>query len=327
MEQIRLAHGSGGAAMNGLISDLFIRAFSNRLIDRMDDSADIGRGLAFTTDSFVVQPLFFPGGNIGKLSICGTANDLAMKGARPLFMTSSFIIGEGFHLDRLKKIVSSMAKEARNNGILIVAGDTKVINSADDNTLYINTAGIGRIGKGAAISSSGARPGDIVILSGNIADHGMAIMHAREDFGFKGLLKSDCACLWPVVKGFISKDVRVLRDPTRGGVASALNEIADSSNSGINIYEKLIPISEPTRQACNLLGLDPLHVANEGKFIAIVRAGSADKILAKIKKHPLGRDAAVIGEVVKRKGVTVTTRIGGTRILAMLEGEQLPRIC
>jgi len=254
MATISLSHGSGGRQSQRLISEIFIKAFSNDILDKMDDAAAIEKDLAFTTDSFVVGPVILPGGDIGKLSICGTVNDLAMKGAKPLYLTASFIIGEGFDIDKLKKVVSSMAKEAKAAGVKIVAGDTKVVDSQKE-LLFITTSGVGRIPKGVNISSSLARPGDKIILSGNIADHGTAIMNARSDFGFEGQLKSDCASLNGIVSSFISADVRVLRDPTRGGVASALNEIASSSRVGVVIEEGKIPISKTTKAACDLLGL------------------------------------------------------------------------
>ncbi len=327
MANISMSHGSGGSQSQRLISEIFIKAFKNPILDKMDDAATIEGTLAFTTDSFVVDPLFFPGGDIGKLSICGTVNDLAMKGAKPLYLTASFIIGEGFDIDKLKLIVSSMAKEAKNAGVQIVAGDTKVVDSQKE-LLFITTSGVGRIPKGINISSCNAKPGDKIILSGNIADHGTAIMNARSDFGFEGTLKSDCASLNGIVSSFVSSDVHVMRDPTRGGVASVLNEITASSGVGIVIEESKVPISKTTKAACDLLGLDPLHIANEGKFIAFVRKNKADQILNKIRRHPLGRNANIIGEVISRpKGVAVKTRIGGMRNLYMLEGEQLPRIC
>ncbi len=327
MATINLSHGSGGTQSHDLISNLFIKAFNNPVLNSMEDAATLYGELAFTTDSFVVQPIFFPGGNIGKLAVCGTVNDLAMKGARPQYLTASFIIGENFDLDKLKQIVLSMAQEAKKAGVLVVAGDTKVIDAKDSETIFINTAGIGRIPKGINISAKKAKPGDVIILSGNIGDHGVAILNARSDFGFKGLLKSDCACLQGLVSTFISKDVHVMRDPTRGGVASALNEIAASSRVGIVIEEKTIPVAKHTKNACALLGLDPLHIANEGKLLAFVSPKYADKALATIKKHPLGKNAAVIGSVIKGKDVYLRTRIGGLRPLFMLEGEQLPRIC
>lgn len=327
MNKINLSHGSGGEKSQELIKEVFLRSFGNPILNSMDDAATVEGDLAFTTDSFVVQPLFFPGGDIGKLSICGTVNDLAMKGAAPLYISASFIIGEGFDIEKLKKIVSSMATEAKKAGVQIVAGDTKIINSKENDTLYITTSGIGKISQGIEISSKNAKIGDKIILSGNIAEHGVAVLNARNDFGFKGELKSDCACLNDIVKQFISKDVHVMRDPTRGGVASALNEIASSSKVGIIIEEDKIPISSQTKKACALLGLDPLHIANEGKLAAFVKNSYAKEALKLIRKHPLGKNARIIGEVVKQKGVSVKTKIGGTRPLYMLDGEQLPRIC
>ena len=327
MKKIDMSHGSGGERSQELIKEVFIKAFGYADPKSLDDAALIEKDLAFTTDSFVVYPLFFPGGDIGKLSICGTVNDLAVKGAIPLYISASFIIGEGFDIEKLKKISLSMAKEAKLAGVKIVTGDTKIINSKEEDTLYITTSGIGKIPKGINISSTNAKPGDKIILSGNIAEHGVAIMNARNDFGFSGILKSDCTPLNEVIQSFVGKQVHVMRDPTRGGVASSLNEIASSSKVGIIIDEEKIPVSAQTKQACALLGLDPLHIANEGKFIAFVSKNYADKALTIIKKHPLGKNAQIIGEVVSGKGVFVKTGIGGMRPLYMLDGEQLPRIC
>ncbi len=332
MKTIEVAHGSGGAKSQSLINEVFKKQFSNPILNAMDDAATIEGNLAFTTDSFVVDPIIFQGGDIGKLSICGTVNDLAMKGAVPLYLSASFIIGQGFEIDKLKKIVASMAKEAKMAGVKIVTGDTKVIDSKTPDTLFITTTGIGKIPKGINISAKNASDGDKIILSGTIADHGIAILNARNDFGFEGDIKSDCACLNHLVNGFISKDVKVLRDPTRGGIASTLNEIASSSKVGMVIEDSKIPMSPSTKKACSLLGLDPYHMPNEGKFIAIVKSSQADSILRKIKKNPLGKNAQIIGDVVRATlvgapNVFVKTRVGGLRTLYMLEGEQLPRIC
>jgi hydrogenase expression/formation protein HypE len=329
MAKIELSHGSGGNKSRNIIKDIFVSKFSNPILNILDDSAKVEGDIAFTTDSFVVEPIFFPGGNIGNLSICGTVNDLSMKGSKPLYLSVSFIIEEGFEIEDLEKIASSMAKEAKNAGVLIVTGDTKVIDRKNSvPQIYITTSGIGKISKGIDISSKNAKIGDLIILSGTIADHGISIMNARNDFGFKGDLKSDCACLNNIVGKFISKDVRVLRDPTRGGLAASLNEIAEASGVGIIIEEKNIPVLPQVKAACDLLGLDPLHVANEGKFVAFVKPSYASKSLKAIKSHKLGKNASIIGIVVKNlSGVFIKTKIGSLRPLGMLEGEQLPRIC
>ncbi len=332
MAIIELSHGSGGNKARNIIKDIFISRFSNPILNILDDSACIEGDLAFTTDSFVVEPVFFPGGDIGKLSVCGTVNDLAMKGAKPLYLSASFIIEEGFEMDDLGKIASSMAKTAKEAGVLIVTGDTKVVDRRGGlkpaPQIYITTAGIGKIPKDIDVSSKNATPGDAIILSGTIADHGVSIMNSRNDFGFKGDLKSDCASLNGIVEAFLSKDVRVLRDPTRGGLAASLNEIAEASKVSIVIEEDKIPVLPQVKAACDLLGLDPLHVANEGKFVAFVRQSSADKALKKIKTHKLGKNASILGFVEKgATGVSIKTRVGSLRPLGMLEGEQLPRIC
>ncbi|MEK7376598.1 MAG: hydrogenase expression/formation protein HypE [Candidatus Margulisiibacteriota bacterium] len=329
MAKIELSHGSGGNKARNIIKDIFVSKFSNPILNIPDDSAKVEGDLAFTTDSFVVDPIFFPGGDIGKLSVCGTVNDLSMKGAKPLYLSVAFIIEEGFEIDDLEKIASSMAKEMKNAGVLIVTGDTKVIDRKNIvPQMYITTSGIGKIPKGIDISSKNAEIGDSIILSGTIADHGIAIMNARNDFGFKGDLKSDCACLNGIVGKFISKDVRVLRDPTRGGLAASLNEIAEASGVGIVIEEEKIPVLPQIKAACDLLGLDPMHVANEGKLVAFVKHSYADKALKAVKSHKLGKNAAIIGKAVKElSGVFIRTKVGSLRPLGMLEREQLPRIC
>ncbi len=332
MAIIELSHGSGGNKARNIIKDIFISRFSNPILNILDDSACIEGDLAFTTDSFVVEPVFFPGGDIGKLSVCGTVNDLAMKGATPLYLSASFIIEEGFEMEALARIASSMAKTAKEAGVLIVTGDTKVVDRRGGlkpaPQIYITTAGIGKIPKGIDVSSKNASPGDAIVLSGTIADHGISIMNARNDFGFKGDLKSDCACLNGMVEAFLSKDVRVLRDPTRGGLAASLNEIAEASKVSIVIDEEKIPVLPQVKAACSLLGLDPLHVANEGKFVAFVRPSYKNKALKAIKSLRLGKNATIIGTAERSlSGVFIRTKVGSLRPLGMLEGEQLPRIC
>lgn len=333
-ERILLAHGSGGELSHELISSLFVQAFTNPYLDALDDVAVLKIGedrLAFTTDSYVVTPIFFPGGDIGKLAVCGTINDLSMGGARPLFLSAGFIIEEGFPFSSLKKIISSMKETAAAAGVKIVTGDTKVVNRGGVDQIFINTSGVGIIPAGVDISGNKARIGDKVIISGSIGDHGLAILSSREGLQFSTNLKSDCAPLNYLVAGMleVSLEIHCLRDPTRGGIASALNELARQSGVGIWIEERLIPIEEEVRGGCELLGLDPLHLANEGKLIAIVGAEDADKILRKMQAHPLGEKAAIVGEVrAEPKGkVILRTSLGPTRILDMMVGEALPRIC
>jgi len=333
-ERILLAHGSGGEQSHNLISALFIKAFQNPILNRLDDMAVLetgGQRWAFTTDSYVVTPVFFPGGDIGKLAVCGTVNDLAMGGARPLFLSAGFILEEGFPLRDLEKIIDSMQKTAARAGVQIVTGDTKVVNRGGADGIFINTAGIGPIPPGVNISGRNARPGDKVIVSGSIGDHGIAILSSREGLSFSTTLVSDCAPLNDLVARMLehSGNIHCLRDPTRGGLSSTLNELARQSHVGIWIQEDRIPVKEEVRGACELLGLDPLILANEGKLIAIVAPEGADKILERMKAHPLGRGAVQIGEVREEPAakVILKTTIGSTRILDMMVGEPLPRIC
>ncbi len=333
-ERILLAHGSGGAMSHDLVSSLFIRAFQNSVLGRLDDAAVLeldGIKLAFTTDSYVVTPVFFPGGDIGKLAVCGTVNDLAMSGARPLYLSAGFVLEEGFPLRSLQAIVSSMQETAARAGVQIVTGDTKVVNRGGADGVFINTAGLGRIPEGVDISGANARAGDKVLVSGSMGDHGIAILSSRAGIEFSTRLESDCAPLNDLVARMldVSKDIRCLRDPTRGGLATTLNELARQSQVAIWIEEKRIPVREEVRGACELLGLDPLILANEGKLIAVVGAQDAEKVLAAMRAHPLGKDAAQIGEVREEpaKSVILRTPIGSTRIVDMLTGEPLPRIC
>lgn len=333
-DRILLAHGSGGELSHTLVNEVFAKAFQNPFLAAMDDMAVLplnGRRLAFTTDSYVVTPLFFPGGDIGKLAVCGTVNDLAMSGGEPLFLSAGFIIEEGFPLADLETIVHSMAEEARAAGVTIVTGDTKVVNRGGADGLFINTAGIGLISEGIRISGRLAQPGDRVILSGTIGEHGVAILSAREGLSFSTTLESDCASLNGLVKEMLraSPNIHCLRDPTRGGLSSTLNEIARQSGIAILIEEQTVPIREEVRGACELLGFDPLYLANEGKLIAMVAREDAEKVLEKMRAHPLGKEAAIIGEVREEpKGkVYLRTLVGSTRIVDMLVGEALPRIC
>ena len=333
-ERILLAHGSGGELSHELVASLFVRVFANPFLDPLDDTAvlRVGEGrLAFTTDSYVVTPIFFPGGDIGRLAVCGTVNDLAMGGALPLFLSAGFIIEEGFPFASLEKIVLSMQKTAVEAGIKIVTGDTKVVNRGGADQIFINTAGIGILPEGVNISGSLARPGDHILLSGTIGDHGAAILSSREGLRFSTTLTSDCAPLNHLVAEMLeaAPAIRCLRDPTRGGLSSTLNELARQSGVGFWIDENRIPIKEEVRGACELLGLDPLILANEGKLVAVVAAEAAEKILQKMHSHTLGRDAAIIGEVREepRGKVVLRTSIGSTRLMDMLVGEPLPRIC
>jgi hydrogenase expression/formation protein HypE len=333
-ERILLAHGSGGELSHELVETLFIKGFSNPLLAPLDDAAVLRLGeqrLAFTTDSYVVSPLFFPGGDIGKLAVCGTVNDLAMSGARPLFLSAGFILEEGFPLASLEKIVASMARTAAEAGVQIVTGDTKVVNRGGADGVFINTAGIGLIPEGVRIAGSLARPGDRILLSGSIGDHGMAILSSREGLELSTSLTSDCAPLNDLVAAMlaVSPRIRCLRDPTRGGVAGTLNELARQSRVGLWIEEAGIPIKEEVRGACELLGFDPMILANEGKLVAVVAAEDAEKILQRMRAHPRGRDAAIIGEVREDPAgkVILRTRLGSSRIVDMLVGEALPRIC
>jgi hydrogenase expression/formation protein HypE len=333
-DKILLDHGSGGKISHHLITDLMLPIFNNPMLAALHDGAtfDIGGNrLAFSTDTYVVDPIFFPGGNIGDLAVNGTVNDLAMCGAEPLYLSVGLIIEEGFSMDDLEKILKEMNKAAENAGVKVVTGDTKVVPKGVADKIFINTSGIGRIPDKVNISGQNAQPGDRIILSGTIADHGMTVLTQREGMTFDSSLKSDTAPLNHMVSRMLSacKDIRVLRDPTRGGVGTALNEIAEKSNVGIRIYEEKIPLKNETESICELLGFDPLYVANEGKLIAFVDADHAEEVLLAIKKDDHGKDAAIIGEVVSDHlgKVVMKTRIGGTRIIDMLTGAQLPRIC
>ena len=333
-DRILLAHGSGGELSHQLVDSLFAKNFQNPLLQPLDDSAVIsadGEKWAFTTDSYVVTPIFFPGGDIGKLAVCGTVNDLSMSGAQPLYLSAGFIIEEGFRFSDLKRIVESMQRTAAEAGVAIITGDTKVVNRGAADGVFINTAGIGRVPPGIRISGHNARPGDKVLVSGTIGDHGVAILSAREGLEFSTALVSDCAPLNHLVKRLIaaSPHIHCLRDPTRGGLSSTLNELARQSGVGIWVEEERIPMKEEVRGACELLGFEPWNMANEGKLVAIVAAEAAEEILRDMREHPLGRDAAIIGEVKEDspEKVVLRTPIGSTRILDMMVGEPLPRIC
>jgi hydrogenase expression/formation protein HypE len=333
-ELILLAHGSGGRLTHELITTLFQPQFSNPALNAMDDAAVLkaqGKGsLAFTTDSFVVSPLFFPGGDIGKLAVCGTVNDLAMKGAVPLGLSLSAIIEEGFAVSDLKRIVRSAAAAAREAGVAVVTGDTKVVERGKADGIFLTTSGVGTIAAGCDIGGANAVAGDSVLINGPIAEHGIAVLAARNDFKLTMNVKSDCAALNGLVAQILAScsDIHVLRDPTRGGVATTLNEIAAASNVGIILEENSIPVRREVRAACTILGIDPLYVANEGKLLCFLPVSKSGKVLKKMASHRYGKGAAAIGSVVRSpKGVWIRTTAGGLRPLVMLEGEQLPRIC
>jgi hydrogenase expression/formation protein HypE len=332
-DKILLAHGSGGKLAHDLITQNFVSALDNPLLSQMDDAAvfDVKHRLAFTTDSYVVNPIFFPGGDIGKLAVCGTVNDLATSGARPLYLSLALIIEEGLLLKDLKLVINSIKTTADEAGVKIVTGDTKVVNRGSADKLFINTSGIGIIPEGVNISGSNARPGDKVILSGTIGDHGIAVLSKREGISFSTKLESDCAPLAGLVADMLkaSRNIHSLRDPTRGGLATTLNELAEQSKVGIRIEETKIPIKDEVMGACEMLGFDPLYVANEGKMIAIVAAEDAGKVVKAMRKHRYGKDAAIIGDVIAEHPgrVVMTTVLGSSRIVDMLVGDLLPRIC
>jgi hydrogenase expression/formation protein HypE len=331
-ERILLAHGSGGSLSHDIVNERILSILGNPILNRLDDSAvfDITGSIAFTTDSHVVQPLFFPGGDIGRLSVCGTVNDLAVMGATPLYLSLALIIEEGLPTQDLKNVVNSIKEAADEAGIKIVTGDTKVVNRGNADKLFINTAGIGIISEGVNISGHNARPGNKVIISGTIGDHGIAVLSKREGIGFETKLGSDCAPLNKMIAEMIQTGkINCMRDPTRGGLSSTLNEIAEQSGVSIRIDEEKIPIRREVAAACEMLGLDPLYIANEGKVVAIVEAEDAEKILAQMKKNKYGQNAAIIGEVTEKRTarVTLKTALGTSRIVDMLVGEPLPRIC
>ena len=340
-DTIVLGHGSGGRLSAELIRSIFLPAFENPTLMRLDDQATItvnGTRLAFTTDTFVVKPLFFAGGDIGSLAVHGTVNDLAMGGATPLFLSAAFIIEEGLSMETLRRVVESLRVAARNAGVEIVTGDTKVVEKGSGDELFINTTGIGLVPDGLELSANRARSGDRVLLSGSIGEHGIAILAQREGLEFECPVESDSAALHGLVADILRavglqesgmSALRCMRDPTRGGVSSTLNEIAEQSRVGIRLEESTIPIREEVRGACEMLGLDPMYVANEGKMIAIVAPEVADLVLETIRRHPLGTGAQIIGTVVESPQpiVTIRTALGTSRIVDMLAGDQLPRIC
>jgi hydrogenase expression/formation protein HypE len=333
-ETVQMAHGAGGRLSQQLTERLFMPHFSNPLLDMLDDQAklDLPAGrTAFSTDTYVVSPVFFPGGNIGELAVNGTVNDLAVGGAQPLYLSAGFVLEEGFALAELEAIVTSMAAAARKAGVMIVTGDTKVVGKGQCDRIFINTSGIGALKAGVDLSCRNLKPGDTIILSGTAGDHGMAIMTSREGLSFQSQIKSDCASLNSMIAAILDAvpSVHAMRDPTRGGVAATLNELALSSSVGIEIDECTIPIKPDVRGACELLGIDPLHVANEGKLVLSVASEDAEKVLAVMRSTEEGRDAAIIGSVVADHPcmVVMRTAFGSRRIVDLPLGEQLPRIC
>ena len=333
-EKILLAHGSGGTLTSKLYDKIIFPAFENDYLLENHDSAVFKIGdnrIAFTTDSFVVNPIFFPGGNIGELAVYGTVNDLSVAGANPLYLSCGFIIEEGFAMNDFQQIVQSMKNASENAGVQIITGDTKVVDKGKGDKIYINTSGVGLIDKGIFISPRNCKEGDVIIINGNIAEHGIAVMLEREGMNFESKILSDTAPLNGLINIILkaTKNVHVMRDPTRGGVASCLNEIAKTANVGIIIEEDKIPISEDVNAACEILGFDPLYVANEGKVIIIVDKKDADKVLKTMKSNELGKNASIIGEVIgeNKKRVIIKNNIGSKRIVDMIAGEQLPRIC
>jgi hydrogenase expression/formation protein HypE len=333
-DKIVLGHGSGGILSADLLRGIILPAYSNAVLEKLEDQATLeinGTRLAFTTDSFVVKPLFFPGGDIGSLAVHGTVNDLAMGGAQPKFLSVSFILEEGFPTADLRRIAESIGRAARECDVAVVTGDTKVVENGSGDGVFINTAGIGIVPDGVHLSCANARPGDAVILSGAIGDHGIAILSKREGLELESTVESDSAPLHRLVARMldVTRDIRSLRDPTRGGVASTLNEFAAQSRVSIVIDEERLVIHEGVRGACELLGLDPLYVANEGKLVAIVPAEYAEALVTVMRQDPLGRDAAVVGTVAEKDPglVLLKTAFGTTRLVGMLAGDQLPRIC
>jgi hydrogenase expression/formation protein HypE len=334
-DRILLGHGSGGTLSNELIRKIFLPGFNNKTLDALEDQATIplpgGTRLAFTTDSFVVRPLFFPGGDIGKLAVHGTVNDLAVGGARPMSLSAAFILEEGLPLADLKRIVASMKSACDEAGVTLVTGDTKVVDRGKGDQIFITTSGIGVVPQGRSLSIRNAQVGDKIIVSGTIGDHGIAIMSVREGIEFETVLESDSAPLGGLVEAMLEAgpDIRAMRDPTRGGLSSSLNELAEASRVGVWLDESAIPVKREVKAACEMLGLDPLYVANEGKLMAVVPADAAERVLHAMQKHALGRNAAVVGEIVDdHPGMVVMKSIvGGERVVTMLAGEQLPRIC
>jgi hydrogenase expression/formation protein HypE len=338
-DTITLAHGSGGKAMRDLIEDVFVGGFDNEHLSQLEDQARFdlssltaqGDRLAMTTDCYVVDPLFFPGGDIGKLAVTGTVNDLAVGGAKPLYLTCGMIIEEGFPVEDLRRIVASMKATADAAGVAIVTGDTKVVHRGAADKLFINTAGIGVIPQGVNITAHRAQAGDVVIINGYVGDHGAAIVDARGEMELENTIETDCQALNGLIETMLEHcpDIHCMRDATRGGIATVLNEFAESSDVGITLEETALPIRAEVRGMCEILGLDPLYLANEGKLVAVVPANQAEELLKLMQQHPAGKDSAIVGKVSAEPAgrVVLQTSFGGSRIVDMLVGEQLPRIC
>ena len=340
-DRILLGHGSGGGLTADLIAKVFVPGFGGDILAALEDQATVridgghngakGPRVAFTTDSFVVRPLFFPGGDIGKLAVHGTVNDLAVGGAKALFLSAAFILEEGLPIADLKRIVASMRQACDEAGVALVTGDTKVVDRGKGDQVFITTSGIGVVPPGVSLSIRNARPGDKVLVSGTVGDHGIAIMSVREGIEFETVLESDSASLADLTRTMLEAcpSIRCMRDPTRGGVSGTLNELSQSSNVGVRLVESAIPVRPEVKGACEMLGLDPLYVANEGKLIAVVPNDDAERLLAVMRNHPLGRNAAIIGQIVDDHPgmVVIRTLVGGDRVVTLLAGEQLPRIC
>ncbi len=332
--RIQLDHGAGGRASQELVARTFMPALENPILRELNDSALLdfqGMRLAMSTDSYVVDPIFFPGGDIGSLAVHGTVNDLAMRGAQPFYLSAGFILEEGLELADLDRLLESMATAAREAGVQVVAADTKVVPRGKADKIFINTTGVGNVPPGVDVAGQNAQVGDVVLINGPMGDHGIAVLSTREGLSFQTQVKSDSASLNSLVSRMLeqSRKIHVLRDPTRGGVATALNEVAQQSGVGIRLEESRLPVRPAVSAACDMLGLDPIYVANEGKVLALVAADDAGLVLDAMRRHHLGQDACIIGEVISEHPgrVVLQTQIGGNRIVDMLSGEQLPRIC
>lgn len=333
-DRIIISHGTGGKLMHRLIGEIFLREFKNEIIEKLTDSAVIdfeNFDICFTTDSYTIDPIFFPGGDIGKLSICGTVNDLSVCGAIPMFLSCSFILEEGFEIENLKKIVKSMKDQAEKIPVKIVTGDTKVVEKGKADKIFINTSGIGIKRKDIKLGTEFIKEGDLVIINGSIGEHGLATLLSREKFNFEFNFKSDCCALNKLIYDLIEncKGIKFMRDPTRGGIAATLNEIVNNRNFGILIYEERVPVKEEVKAICEILGFDPFIIANEGKVIVVVDRDEGEKVVEIMKRYEEGKDAEIIGEIVDEPEgkVLVKTQIGSKRILDMPSGEQFPRIC